>query len=371
MTKEIELAQAKCTKLAFEAPVTLAKKEDDRDKGSDFIIKAYTGEAVNRWWGKLAIDIDGIKAPKNIPILRQHSTMNIVGFSTDVWKEGSFYVSGKFSQSTQAGQEVKALAEEGFPWQASIGVTPLKILSIEKDSSHVVNGKKLMGPAEVWLESEVYETSFVPLGADGKTSVSMLTRFEELAQPDSAPDSHQKTEQERTEEMITLEKIKAEHPDIANALINEGKALGLESGKVEGFKAGREEGSKAERDRIKAVRAQALAGHESLIEQMCEDGITTGEQAAMKILQAEKLLRVNAQQNLQADNKDLPKVPVDPPPPVDPSAGEDLSTPEGMKAKWDKDKALREEFGEDFQCFKAYKEAEKAGKFKVFGGKSQ
>ncbi len=50
----------------------------------------------------------------------------------------------------------------------------------------------------------------------------------------------------------------------------------------------RAEGSAGERERIAAVRAQALAGHEALIETLAADGVTTGEQAAMQVLSAER-----------------------------------------------------------------------------------
>jgi ATP-dependent Clp protease protease subunit len=166
---------------------------------------------------------------------------------------------------------------------------------------------------------------------------------------------NQKQNKKETEPMeMTLEKIKSEYPDIAKALANEGK--------IEGMK----EGAQAERDRIAAVRAQALPGHERLIEDMVNDGTTTGEQAAVRILQAEKQIRADIKANLDADTKELPKVPPSNPPENEPKV--DVSTEAGMKAAWEKDKSLREEFGEDFETFKAYQQAEKEGRFKVLGG---
>ncbi len=150
---------------------------------------------------------------------------------------------------------------------------------------------------------------------------------------------------------ITLDVIREKHPNIANALIEEGKA------------EGRKEGAQAERDRIKAVRAQSLPGHESLIEAMIEDGTTTGEQAAIRILQAEKQLRATARANLDADARELPSVPHASPPVASPPV--DLSTEAGRKAEWEKNAKLREEFGNNFGFFVAYQEAENKGLFKV------
>lgn len=48
------------------------------------------------------------------------------------------------------------------------------------------------------------------------------------------------------------------------------------------------EGATQERARIQAVRAQALPGHEALIETLAFDGKTTGDQAASAVLAAER-----------------------------------------------------------------------------------
>lgn len=50
----------------------------------------------------------------------------------------------------------------------------------------------------------------------------------------------------------------------------------------------RAEGAAAERERILAVREQSIAGHEDLIESLAFDGKTTGPEAAVKVLAAER-----------------------------------------------------------------------------------
>lgn len=47
-------------------------------------------------------------------------------------------------------------------------------------------------------------------------------------------------------------------------------------------------GAAAELERIQAVRAAALPGHEALIEQFAMDGKTTGAQAALQVLAAHR-----------------------------------------------------------------------------------
>ena len=50
----------------------------------------------------------------------------------------------------------------------------------------------------------------------------------------------------------------------------------------------RAEGAASERERIQAVREQSMPGHEALIEALAFDGKTSGPEAAVKVLAAEK-----------------------------------------------------------------------------------
>lgn len=140
--------------------------------GNRFKIKAYTGAPVERAWGKMCIDVTGITSKAQMPVLMNHDSKSIVGHSLKSFVQGnSFYVEGQFSSVTKEGQQAKKLAAEGFPWQASVGIRPLETLNVAAGKSHVVNGQSIPGPVEVWLKSEVLETSLVPLGADDSTSV--------------------------------------------------------------------------------------------------------------------------------------------------------------------------------------------------------
>lgn len=334
---EIDVKSAKCTSLELSAPVLLAPDE----KGG-FEIEAYTGAAVDRWWGKLAVDVSGITAKQQIPVFRGHNSDAIVGWSQKTWKDGSFRVAGKFSGSTDAAKEAKALAAEGFPWQASIGVRPLKILSVEQGASAQVNGQDLEGPAEIWTESEVFEVSFVPLGADDKTSIATFSKFTEPPQSDS-----QNTTPEREDEEMefTLEKLETEAPDLLKQIQDSARA----------------DGAEAERNRIQAVLAQALPGHEKLAETLAFDGKTTGPEAAVSILGAEKELRKTKGDQFKADAVPPvtePQAPETPKPVTDPTNADEFA----------KNKELVDEFG-DFETYAAYKRATDDGLVRILTGK--
>jgi hypothetical protein len=85
---------------------------------------------------------------------------------------------------------------------------------------------------------------------------------------------------------FTLEEMKTAYPELVAQIDAEAYKRGVTEGLSQGSKAGAD----AERARIQAVEAQTLPGHESLITSLKYDGVTTGEQAAVKVLAAEKAL---------------------------------------------------------------------------------
>lgn len=339
MSKEITLKEANCTSFMLSTSVAFAQK-DTGGKEGDFTLEAYTGEIINCWWGSFAVDIEGITFKSSMPIFRDHVDTQIVGYTLKGWKDGSFFVSGKFSNVTEHAKEVRGLAAEGFPWQASIGVSPLRVLQIESGETYQVNGKTLIGPGEVWLESKVFETSFVPLGADDNTSVTVFSKFDEKSKPSKGETNMAE------EKRLTLEEITAEYPEHAEALKHVGVA----------------EGAEAERERVQAVFAQSMPGHEILIEKLAFDGKTTGPEAAVEILKAEKQIRENARANFEAEK-------------TAPAAHTETSSVETPEAgltgeqKWEKDADLRAEFSGDLDAYKAYLSAIEKGQVRVISKK--
>ena len=65
----------------------------------------------------------------------------------------------------------------------------------------------------------------------------------------------------------------------------------------------RAEGSAQERERIQSVRAQRMPGHNALVEALAFDGKTTGPEAAVAVLAAE---RTKLEKTAAARNSDAP-----------------------------------------------------------------
>ena len=147
---------------------------------------------------------------------------------------------------------------------------------------------------------------------------------------------------------ITREQLAAEAPELLSAIQSEARA--------EGHAAG----AQAERERIQAVEGQAIAGHDALIASLKFDGKTTGPEAAVAVLAAEKTLRGNVLANLRADAPQLAAAPVAPEAP-DTDADAALPLEDRAKAKWDAEPKLRGEF-RTFEAYLAYGKALEGGR---------
>lgn len=152
---------------------------------------------------------------------------------------------------------------------------------------------------------------------------------------------------------LTREQFAADNPELLAALQAEARAEGLA------------EGADAERARIQAVEAQAIAGHDALIATLKFDGKTTGPEAAVAVLAAEKALRGKALAQLRGDAPTLAAAPAAPAAPAAgaPEVDENLPLEDRARAKWDAEPKLRGEF-RTFEAYLAYETALAGGRVK-------
>jgi signal peptide peptidase SppA len=155
---------------------------------------------------------------------------------------------------------------------------------------------------------------------------------------------------------MNLDELRTAHPDLCAALVEEGRAAGLTAGAA------------AERQRIQDVEAQAMPGHEALITTLKFDGKTTGPEAAVQVLNAERAVVEKAGAAAAAA---APAAVAFAAAPVDeehPSTDASLPLEERAKADWDKSDSIRAEFGK-FETYLAYRQASEKGLVKVAGKK--
>lgn len=181
----------------------------------------------------------------------------------------------------------------------------------------------------------------------------------ELSESDNETDPEQQiiTQSNEEPEMeITKGLIAEQHPEIAEAF------------RAEGAATANAEGAEQERQRIKDVFAQSMPGHESLINEMAFDGKTTGPEAAVAILQAEKNNQKKVVSDLEADAATVSDVGDSADTDDSVETDSDLPVDQRCQANWDKSKTLRASFGNDFDSYVAYQTAVENGQVKVLGG---
>lgn len=197
-----------------------------------------------------------------------------------------------------------------------------------------------MADGRVFLAKEAQRRGMIDHVADLETTINnmsagvwpMTKQAQTEAQPIAAA--------------MTIETIKANHPDIAQALMAEG--------------------AETERKRIQACEEAGLVGHEAIVNAMKYDGKSQPGDVAMAIVAKEKELRVNHLSALQANApQPIPQAAIDPvaKESVD---NEDKSLPleERAKAKWEASASIREEFT-GFEAYLGYCKAEESKKLKI------
>lgn len=102
---------------------------------------------------------------------------------------------------------------------------------------------------------------------------------------------------------VTRELLAAEYPDLLAAILEEGMQSGIN------------DGAELERARIQSIEAAELPGHESLIASLKFDGKTTGAQAALAVIKAEKELAEKRKESMRSGHSAyVPFAPSDPAP---------------------------------------------------------
>ncbi len=171
-------------KLASEVTFLQAAEGDAAPGPKRFRIVAYTGAPIRQAWSRepVVIDLAGMTLPSTIPIVMGHdySLGSILGQGRPSVQGGQLVVEGEILADSETARQVLALAAAGYEWQASVGADVGRHLRFGEDQATTANGQALVGPIRVVRASTLRETSFVTLGADRSTAISIAA--EEVAE---------------------------------------------------------------------------------------------------------------------------------------------------------------------------------------------
>lgn len=328
MTFTEEMKISKKSAMFSNEEVEIIETEGEKPR---FKIKANSGKPIDgHWaWGNFSIDMNGLKIGRQKkPVLRDHDPKDIVGFtdSISVNGKGELITEGYFTDIEN--NYVLARMKEGFPWQASVYVPPLKIERLSEGDKEIVNGHELTGPGNIFRSAKLREITVTSLGADEDTDASLLSEGEK---------DHIKVEIVKKEKfMADLEK----NEEVVEPKVATFSEADIEKAKKEAFDAG----INSERDRIKGIREFAFSDQGELVEQMINDGVKLSDAKDM-IIKAEKQKKADKLSALKNEAPD----------PVGPTASDNSDKLKEQKG--------RSEFSSN-ENYEAYKEAKEKGLIK-------
>jgi phage major head subunit gpT-like protein len=159
-----------------------------------FRIVAYTGAPIRQGWSRepVVIDLAGMTLPATVPIVMGHDygLDSILGQGVPTVQGNELIVEGEILADSETARKVLALAAGGYQWQASVGADVGRHLRFSEDQSTTANGQAHVGPVRIVRASTLRETSFVTLGADRSTAVSIAAESaEEFTMADNASET--------------------------------------------------------------------------------------------------------------------------------------------------------------------------------------
>jgi hypothetical protein len=159
-----------------------------------FRIVAYTGAPIRQGWSRepVVIDLAGMTLPATVPIVMGHDygLDSILGQGVPTVQGNELIVEGEILADSDTARKVLALAAGGYQWQASVGADVGRHLKFGEDQSTTANGQAHVGPVRIVRASTLRETSFVTLGADRSTAVSIAAEeAQEFTMADNASET--------------------------------------------------------------------------------------------------------------------------------------------------------------------------------------
>jgi hypothetical protein len=204
-----------------------AAEGDSAPAGKKFRIVAYTGAPIRQGWSRepVVIDMAGMQMPATVPVVLGHdySLGSILGQGRPFIEAGQLIVEGEILADNDNARQVMALAAAGYQFQASVGADVRRYQKIDAEGVTTVNGQAHVGPVRVVKASALRETSFVTLGADGATTVSIAAEdaAEEVPMADDAnqkPADVVETPVEVTASVAVETKPEVDHTEVIASL---------------------------------------------------------------------------------------------------------------------------------------------------------
>lgn len=165
--------------LRFEAAQPVAVSPADGESSKRRIEGvAYSGDLLTQhwYWGAVIFDLTGIElAQERIPILVEHDRKQRAGHAMLEVTPSDLRIRDGVLLDNDIGQQVAQEADQGFPWQLSVHIEPIRNEDLKVGSTAVVNGRTITGPATIFRQSRIREVSLTPTGVDHNTHARVFS----------------------------------------------------------------------------------------------------------------------------------------------------------------------------------------------------
>lgn len=132
---------------------------------------------------RIVIDLASMSAPASVSIRRNHDGGRVVGHGQPANDGQSLVVNGVVSGTGPDAVEVVANHANGFPWQASVGISGGYAEILENAT---LNGRLFRGTIAAIFGCRLNEVSIVDKGADSNTGIRIAAK-EDNAMPETLP----------------------------------------------------------------------------------------------------------------------------------------------------------------------------------------
>jgi hypothetical protein len=172
--------------LSLQASVKFVRADDDQGEGlttpriPKFSMLGYSGGVIRQSWSRepVVIDLAGMSVPSVIPIVFGHdyALESVLGQGSGSVGSQQLLIDGAILSKNERAAQVVQLGDDGYQWQASVGADVDEEYLVAAGDTAQVNGQSFDGPVRIVKRSTLRECSFVTLGADAATAVTITAK---------------------------------------------------------------------------------------------------------------------------------------------------------------------------------------------------
>ena len=173
---------------------------------------AYAGGVItdHSWFKAVAFDLTTTQAETPLPLLFNHGGSPI-GVIETVSIGTQIEIAGRlFADIDPVAKDIATKADRGIVWQLSVGIFPAETANLNSNQQHCINGQSFTGEITLLKQNRIREVSFVTMGADDKTQVTVFNTTQKPQESTMTPEEAKALQDENAALKTEVAQFKAE-----------------------------------------------------------------------------------------------------------------------------------------------------------------